>query len=110
MSSPADKGTITVGALVIDVEQAHVTLEGRQVSLSAEEYALLRLLATYANRVVTRTELIERIWGPSSPDRRIMLEAHMRCLLGKIERDPARPRYLRTVPGIGFELVDKGPI
>ena len=104
LAAPRGEGVLTQGRLAIDVAHARVTLDGQPLGLSPEEYALLRLLMTYPNRVVTRTELIERIWGSSSPDRLVMLDAHVRCLREKIEPDPAQPRYLRSVPGIGFEF------
>jgi two-component system response regulator RegX3 len=94
------------GTLAIDTAQALVTIDGRPLAVTPEEYALLRLLMASAHRVVTRTELIERIWGGSTPERLVMLDAHVRCLREKIEPDPSQPRYLRSVPGIGFELVD----
>jgi two-component system response regulator RegX3 len=97
-------GSIRRGPVVIDVERASVTLDGKPLTLAPEEYALLRLLVTYARRVVTRTELIERIWGPSTPERLVMLEGYIRCLRDKIERDPSRPEWLLTIPGIGFQF------
>jgi two-component system response regulator RegX3 len=101
--SPA-AGSIGRGPIVIDVERASVTLDGKPLMLAAEEYALLRLLVTYAQHVVTRTELIERIWGPSTPERLVMLEGYIRCLREKIEPDPSRPQWLLTIPGIGFQF------
>jgi two-component system response regulator RegX3 len=97
-------GTITRGPIAIDVDRALVTVGGQPLQLAAEEYALIRVLATYAPRVVTRTELIERIWGASTPERLVMLEGHIRRLRDQIEQDPSRPAWLLTIPGIGFQL------
>jgi two-component system response regulator RegX3 len=101
---PLDAGTVSRGPIVIDVRSSCVTLDGAPLALAPEEYALLRILVTYAERVVTRTELIERIWGPSTPERLVMLEGYIRALREKIEVDPSRPRWLLSVPGIGFQF------
>jgi two-component system response regulator RegX3 len=104
LPAASGEGPITRGPLVIDVEHAQVTLNGEPLALAPEEYALLRVLVSYARRVVTRTELIERIWGPSTPERLVLLEGYIRCLREKIEVDPSQPRWLLTVPGIGFQF------
>jgi two-component system response regulator RegX3 len=101
---PAASGSIGRGPVVIDVECGAVTVDGKPLVLAPEEYALLRILVTYAGSVVTRTELIERIWGPSTPERLVMLEGYIRCLREKVETDPSRPKWLLTIPGIGFQF------
>jgi two-component system response regulator RegX3 len=98
----AQAGKLDGGRVVVDVESATVTVNGQPVATSAAEYALLRILLSYPGRVVTRTELIERIWGASAPDGYTLLAVHVRCLREKIEEDPANPRLLVSVPGIGF--------
>jgi two-component system response regulator RegX3 len=104
MNSPDPAEVLSRGPIEIDTRSVKVTLDGKPLAVSPEEYALLRVLVTYARRVVTRTELMERIWGSSSPDRVVMLEAHVRCLREKIEPDPTNPRWLLTIPGIGFQF------
>lgn len=100
--STAAGGRLDGGRVVVDLDAATVLVSGRPITTSAAEYALLRILLSYPGRVVTRTELIERTWGPGAADGHTLLAVHMRCLREKIEEDPARPRLVITVPGIGF--------
>ncbi|HEY8376014.1 MAG TPA: response regulator transcription factor [Nannocystis sp.] len=95
-------GRLHGGRVVVDLDSATVLVAGRPITTSAAEYALLRILLSYAGRVVTRTELIERTWGPGAADGHTLLAVHIRCLREKIEEDPAHPRLIVTVPGIGF--------
>jgi two-component system response regulator RegX3 len=90
------------GRVTVDLDAATVLVEGKPITTSAAEYALLRILLSYPGRVVTRTELIERIWGAAAPDGYTLLTVHVRCLREKIEEDPANPTLIVTVPGIGF--------
>ncbi|PCC68441.1 two-component system, OmpR family, response regulator RegX3 [Nannocystis exedens] len=99
---PQARGRLDGGRVVVDLDSATVLVRGRPIATSAAEYALLRLLLSYPGRVVTRTELIERTWGPGAPDGHTLLAVHIRCLREKIEEDPAQPRLVITVPGIGF--------
>jgi len=101
LRTPPD-GRLEGGRVVVDLESATVLVDGKPLVCSAAEYALLRILLSYPNRVVTRTELIERTWGPGAPDGHTLLAVHIRCLREKIEEDPAHPRLVITVPGIGF--------
>ncbi|WAS96751.1 response regulator transcription factor [Nannocystis punicea] len=96
------RGRLDGGRVVVDLDSATILVRGRPIATSAAEYALLRLLLSYPGRVVTRTELIERTWGPGAPDGHTLLAVHIRCLREKIEEDPAHPRLVLTVPGIGF--------
>jgi two-component system response regulator RegX3 len=104
-------GRIEAGRVVVDVDSQTVLVNGKPIKTSAAEYVLLRLLLSYAGRVVTRTELIERIWGSAAQDGYTLLAVHIRVLREKIEEDPANPKLLVTVPGIGFrfDLPEKGP-
>jgi two-component system, OmpR family, response regulator RegX3 len=99
---PQARGRLEGGRVVVDLDSATVLVRGRPITTSAAEYALLRILLSYPGRVVTRTELIERTWGPGAPDGHTLLAVHIRCLREKIEEDPAEPRLVITVPGIGF--------
>ncbi|WP_434417837.1 response regulator transcription factor [Nannocystis pusilla] len=99
---PQARGRLEGGRVVVDLDSATVLVRGRPITTSAAEYALLRILLSYPGRVVTRTELIERTWGPGAPDGHTLLAVHIRCLREKIEEDPAQPRLVITVPGIGF--------
>jgi two-component system response regulator RegX3 len=100
----AQGGKLEGGRVTIDINTQSVTVNGRPVKTSAAEYVLLRLLLSYPGRVVTRTELIERIWGSGAEDGYTLLAVHIRVLREKIEEDPSNPRLLVTVPGIGFRF------
>ncbi len=108
-SELAAGGTIEGGRVSLDLEAGTVTVAGKPVKVTAAEYALLRILFAYAGRVVTRTELIERVWGAAAQDGLTLLAVHVRTLREKIEEDPANPRLLIAVPGIGFQL-DVAPV
>jgi two-component system, OmpR family, response regulator RegX3 len=95
-------GRLEGGRVSVDLDTQTVLVGGKPIKTSAAEYVLLRLLLSYPGRVVTRTELIERIWGPSAEDGYTLLAVHIRVLREKIEEDPANPKLLVTVPGIGF--------
>lgn len=99
---PPATGRLEGGRVTIDLDSATVLVSGRPITVTAPEYALLRILLSYPGRVVTRTELIERTWGCGTADGHTLLAVHIRCLREKIEDDPAHPRLLMTVPGIGF--------
>jgi two-component system response regulator RegX3 len=97
-------GRLEGGRVSIDLDTQTVLVGGKAVKTSAAEYVLLRILLSYAGRVVTRTELIERIWGAGAEDGYTLLAVHIRVLREKIEEDPANPKLLVTVPGIGFRF------
>ena len=92
------------GRIVIDPEAHSLVVGGKEVTLSAAEVALLGTLLASAGRVVTRTELIERVWGAGAQDGLTLLAVHIRTLREKLEEEPARPRLIVGVPGIGFRL------
>lgn len=92
------------GALSIDFAQRLVTLAGEPVGLSKTEYKLLRTLAQHPGRVVGHEALLERVWGPGYADAVEFLWVYVRRLRRKIEPDPAHPRYIQTVPGVGYRL------
>jgi two-component system, OmpR family, response regulator RegX3 len=100
----ARRGSLDGGRVTYDVDARVVSVHSRPVVMSAAEYALFRILLAYAGKVVTRTELIERVWGDGAQDGYTLLAVHIRCLREKLEEDPAQPRLVATVPGIGFRL------
>jgi two-component system response regulator RegX3 len=102
-------GRLESGRLAIDLDAQTIYVDGKPLNASAAEYAILRLLMTYAGRVVTRTELIERIWGASGDsDGYTLLAVHIRCLREKVEEDPSNPKLIVSVPGIGFRYDGPG--
>ena len=101
----ADQGVFRVGDLEVDLLRRHVSLAGVEVRLTAIEYRLLATLVTHAGKVLTHQQLLQEVWGPSHGDQAHYVRVYMARLRGKLETEPARPRYLRTEPGVGYRLV-----
>jgi two-component system, OmpR family, KDP operon response regulator KdpE len=92
------------GDLIVDLTARVVTRAGREVKLTATEYALLRLFVRHAGRVLTHRQILREIWGPKSEEHRQYLRVYVTHLRQKIERDPAAPELVKTEPGIGYRL------
>jgi DNA-binding response OmpR family regulator len=90
------------GRLVIDLRAHEVRVDGRVVAFTAREFELLQLLAERPRQVFTREQLYERLWGPYGD--RHTLTVHIGRLREKIEVDPAHPRYIITVWGVGYRF------
>jgi len=101
---PHDAPPITSGELAIDLGQRLVTVAGVAVPLSKTEFKLLRVLAQHPGMVLSHDLLLERVWGPGYADAVEFVWVYVRRLRRKIEPDPARPRYILTVPGVGYRL------
>jgi two-component system KDP operon response regulator KdpE len=100
-----EPGHIELGSLVVDMGSRAVTVEGRGVDLTAREFDFLAYLARHAGKVVTHRVLLEAVWGPGYGTETHYLRVYANHLRKKIEADPANPRYLRTSPGVGYQLV-----
>jgi two-component system, OmpR family, KDP operon response regulator KdpE len=96
--------TLKCGELEINFARHTVRVDGRTVALTRTEYALLSLLAVNANRVMSHTDLLTKVWGAEYRDDVDYLRAYVRYLRRKLEPDPANPRYLITSPGVGYML------
>ncbi|MCY2964577.1 MAG: response regulator [Planctomycetota bacterium] len=96
-----------VGELVVDLGRRQVTVDGEEPHLTPTEYRLLVVLIKHAGKVVTHRQLLKEVWGPDSVYEKQYLRVYMGQLRRKIEKDPARPRYLRTEPGVGYRLIDE---
>ena len=94
----------TVGGLRVDQVKRLVQIEGRDVHLTPIEYRLLTTLVRHAGRVLSQRQLLKEVWGPAHTDQAHYLRVYMGTLRRKLERDPARPRYLLTEPGVGYRL------
>jgi len=88
----------------MDVERHEVSVAGEPVRLALKEFELLELLLRNAGRVLTRGQLIDRIWGADYVGDTKTLDVHIKRLRTKIENDPANPRYLITVRGLGYKF------
>jgi DNA-binding response OmpR family regulator len=92
---------VAFGDLVIDVARHEVTKAGTPVHLTPREFDLLATLSAHPGLVFTRTQLLNRVWGDDSYDKRLV-DVHVTGLRKKIEDDPTQPRYIETVRGVGF--------
>jgi two-component system KDP operon response regulator KdpE len=94
----------TRAGLQVDLTTRRVTRSGREIRLTATEYALLALFVRHAGRVLTHRQILREVWGPKSEEHRTYLRVYLTHLRKKIEADPAAPTLLKTEPGIGYRL------
>ncbi|MDP3972913.1 MAG: response regulator transcription factor [Candidatus Nanopelagicales bacterium] len=100
----AESGVLRAGSLRMDVDRHVVTIDGDEVHLPLKEFELLELLLRNCGRVLTRVQLIDRIWGSDYVGDTKTLDVHVKRIRSKIELDPANPRHLVTVRGLGYKL------
>ena len=96
---------MTFGELVVSPEQGVVTLRGEEVHLTKTEFKLLCVLAEEPSKVFSREALLENVWGYDYFGDGRLVDVHVRRLRTKIEPDPADPRYVVTIRGLGYKLV-----
>jgi two-component system, OmpR family, response regulator RegX3 len=96
--------TIEAGPVRLDVERHTVAVNGETVALPLKEFDLLELLLRNSGRVLTRGQLIDRIWGSDYVGDTKTLDVHIKRLRSKIEPDPANPKHLLTVRGLGYKF------
>ncbi len=96
---------ITLGPLHIDLVGRTVLLNEKEIELTQREFELLKTLAINPNRVFSRNQLLEQVWGWSFIGESRTVDVHIRYLREKLEKDPANPDMIRTVRGIGYKLV-----
>jgi two-component system response regulator ResD len=104
----ADAEPIEHGPLRIEPAARRVTLAGEEVALTVREFDLLRHLAERPGRVFTRDQLMEAVWGYDFFTDTSTVTVHVRRLRAKLEPDPARPRFVETVWGIGYRFAPAG--
>jgi two-component system KDP operon response regulator KdpE len=95
---------IRFGDVQADFEKRVISVAGEEVHLTPNEYKLLQVLIKHAGRVVTQRQLLNEVWGPQHTEQSQYLRVYVAQLRRKLERDPARPRYLQTEPGVGYRL------
>ncbi len=93
---------IETKGLRIDVESRRVYIEGKEVNLTAKEFDLVYLLVSNPNKVYSREQLLQTIWGPSYPGDARTVDVHVRRLREKVETTPAEPKYIHTKWGVGY--------
>jgi DNA-binding response OmpR family regulator len=106
-SAAMGEDVVRVGdALVLDAPRMDVQVDGREVLLTATEFQLLLHMARQPGRVFTRAQLLDAVHGVAVDSYERAIDAHVKNIRRKIERDPRAPRHLQTVFGVGYRLVD----
>ena len=103
-AAPVD-GVYSTGGLELDDNRKRVTVDGDEVTLTALEYSILRLLITNIDRVFSSAQLYEAVWGEPAFNVAKTVSVHVRHIRQKIEIDPREPQYLKVIYGLGYRLV-----
>ncbi len=104
LESENTDGVLIGGPVKMDVERHQVFVNGNKVAMPLKEFELLELLLENVNRVLTRGQIIDRVWGHDYFGDTKTLDVHVKRLRSKIESDPARPEHLITVRGLGYKF------
>jgi two-component system KDP operon response regulator KdpE len=104
-AEPVETGQVQRGGLTIDYDRRRVVRDGEEIRLTPKEFELLSLLARNADRVMTHRAILKAIWGPNAVGQPEHLWVLMAQLRKKVEKDPARPRYLVSEPWVGYRFV-----
>jgi DNA-binding response OmpR family regulator len=102
-------GSSAPAGLAVDAARRRVMVDGRDVNLSLTEFELLAALTRDPGMVISRDQLLDRLWGPSFVGDDHLLDVHMGNLRRKLGDDAARPRFLETVRGVGFRCLTDRP-
>jgi two-component system KDP operon response regulator KdpE len=108
-SANAEEPIFHAGQLTIDFVSRTVLVNNKEVRLTATEYALLKILAQHAGKVVTQKQLLREVWGPNAEEQSQYLRVYVTHLRKKIEVPDSREKLLRTESGIGYRLVTQAP-
>jgi DNA-binding response OmpR family regulator len=107
VEKPFPEKILKVGELEIDRERYTVSLKGEPIKLSATEFKLLLFLAERKGKVFSRDQLLDAVWRDEAFVEPRTVDVHVRRLRSQIEDDPAHPRYVKTMRGIGYLFSDK---
>jgi two-component system response regulator RegX3 len=102
--APATDSVLIAGPVRIDVERHQVDINNISVALPLKEFELLEFLVRNSGRVLTRAQLIDRVWGSDYFGDTKTLDVHVKRLRAKIEKDPANPVYIQTIRGLGYKF------
>jgi two-component system KDP operon response regulator KdpE len=105
-AGPSGGPMLEIGELVIDLDKQLVTVGGRRVQLTPNEFELLRVLAQNEGKLMTHPAILREVWGPAYGTESHYLHVYVSQLRRKLEDDPSRPRYLLTESGAGYRLVN----
>ena len=105
VNKPETAAVFSAGDLEVDLARRAVTVAGSRVQLTPTEYDLLKTFIRYSGKLITHRQVIREVWGGASyEDEMHLLRVNVSNLRRKLERDPARPRYIVTEPGVGYRL------
>ena len=99
-----ENGIITIGSIRLDIDRHQMSVNGVAVALPLKEFELLEFLMRNSGRVLTRAQLIDRVWGSDYFGDTKTLDVHIKRLRAKIEVDPANPIFIQTVRGLGYKF------
>ena len=103
-----EESVLSVGRVRMDIDRHEMTVDGNQIAMPLREFELLEMFLRNPDRVLTRGQIIDRIWGPNYHGDTKTLDVHVKRVRAKIEEDPASPTMLQTVRGLGYKLVTDG--
>jgi two-component system alkaline phosphatase synthesis response regulator PhoP len=107
VDTPPDRGdVIEAGGMTLDRRRMQAIVDGRDVGLTSTEFALLAALAGQPGRVFTRAQLLDAIRGDAVESFDRAIDAHVKNVRRKVERDPRHPKYLLTVHGVGYKFAE----
>ena len=102
--SDGDPNLLSVGNIRMDVDRHLVAVDNKTIPLPLKEFELLEFLMRNRGRVLTRTQIIDRIWGSDYVGDTKTLDVHIKRIRAKVEKDPANPTFIHTVRGLGYKL------
>ena len=98
---------ITIGPLEVNLKQRTVTLHKQEVRLTPTEYDLLKIFISHRGKIVTQQMLLTQVWKNDTGAKAHYLHVYVGHLRKKIEPDPAHPRFLQTISGVGYRFIDE---
>ena len=104
----SDSSVIRCGEMSIDREKRLVSIGTKSLDLTAKEFDLLLHFATHPGRVYSRMQLLDQVWGYGHEGYEHTVNSHINRLRAKVEEDPAKPRYILTVWGVGYKFTEQG--
>ena len=102
--TPQETSVLMYRDIVLYLNELRVTVQDREVALSPKEFRILELFMNHPNRVWSREELIDKVWGPDFMGDRKTVDVHIRWLREKVEADPSDPQYIVTLRGFGYRF------
>jgi two-component system response regulator RegX3 len=97
-------GVISIGGIRLDIDRHLLSVNNQPVSVPLKEFELLEFLMRNSGRVLTRAQLIDRVWGSDYFGDTKTLDVHIKRLRAKVEKDPANPAIIQTVRGLGYKF------